>query len=137
MKFILICLLSLSAFSGFKMGTYHGVSDSGEKCQITFVIKNYRNAIKNPLNEEVWASLPGETEVYVLGHMPKISKDSTTIGFERDFLRGFKGTSKGAIALSVEMIHSSTYHGPKAFSLTKNNWKNKTGSIFNCSDLSL
>ncbi len=138
MKLFLILLLSVTtSFAGFKMGKYTGVDKSGSDCEITFHITSYTNGIKNPINEEIYASIPGHRELFVLTHMPSLDSFTGAITVEKSFLKDFKGTYDGALALSVELIDGYVSHGPTAFSYIQHNWKSKTSKSKICTNLQL
>jgi hypothetical protein len=68
MKFLLIALLSTSAFAHFKLGLYNGIDQDGQACNISFNKKTYRFGKKHPLNEEVHVHVVEPGNEFVLGH---------------------------------------------------------------------
>ncbi len=138
MKLFLMLLMSTTtSFAGFKMGKYIGLDKSGNDCEITFHITSYTNAIKNPINEEIYVSIPGHKELFILTHMPSLDSLTGEITVEKSFLRDFKGTNSGALALSVELQNGVVGHFPSTFSYTEHDWKKNVSKARVCTNLQI
>jgi len=138
MKFFLILLMSAStSFAGFKMGKYVGQDKNGADCEITFHITSYINAVKNPVNEEIYASLPGHRKLFVLTHIPSLDNFTGAITVEKNAIREFTGTKNGATALSVQIVNGYVSHVPGSYSFTVHDWKKNVSTSDICSNLQL
>ena len=135
-KIVLAALLTaMPAFAHVEPGTYKGLTADGKECSMIAGKTYFENNAHHPLNERIDITI-GEHQ-FKVGHPPIFSAKDAVISFNHDAFQGLIPTSKGAVAVEIEMVHSEEFEGPRSFIFVENKWKEKIRESYKCENITL
>lgn len=133
--FTLSFILNLTAFAHIEKGTWKGIISETANCFMEVEETSFNNGIKNPLNERISIKI-GNTH-YSVKHPYIIDTNSGHVSFNHDLFEDVVPTEFGAFALQIEMIHASSFEGPKSYYVMEHNWQTGDKEVIHCKDLKL
>jgi hypothetical protein len=133
---VLVLLLSIQSQAHMTKGTYLGINPVDQSvCSMEVLGQNFIDNQPHPLNERVQIKISEDT--FNVGHPVVLDANAPQAGFNHDQFQGVVALKNGAKGLIVEMIHSETKEGPKAYTLITDIWTTGEVSKIQCDDLKL
>ena len=133
--FALVLLVSVSAFAHVEEGRYVGHTPDGKACEMTSTGMSFEGGVHHPLTER--ANVVVEGASFSLRHPPVIDATAATAFFNHDMFQGINATADGAVAMQIDMVHTSTKEGPSGFTYIVNNWKTGAKTSIVCQEIEL
>ena len=131
--FIFALFFTTPALAHIEPGLYVGAMDDGATCQFRAIRQYYEGDIPHPLREKIVIETQGVE--FTVGHPAVIDNTTKLAHFNHDLFQGVVPTSKGAQALTVEMLHSGEAKGPTAFTFLNHEWRADQRASVVCKNL--
>lgn len=134
--FIFSFLLSGLAFSAVEIGNYTGIDEDALPCEIKFEEKYFLEGHpENPINQRFKVLFD---QIEFTAHHPILFNHETReVTYHPHYLYAYRGTTDGAILLSVFISDDEGEEGPLSFEVINQNWRTGAKDIFRCFGLVL